>query len=141
MADESEIFWAGAWAFVHVAGFAIMLVLRRRSARQVRVAEDWQRHVPPSDQQEADDLVVLTRDRHRRNTALVIVAVSYLLLGAIVLASTIYPWLDTWVYRTLTRAILTAGEVVWVGSAWLSVTTGDRIAHAKTFSTRRSGEP
>lgn len=125
---DSEIFWAGAWALSHLAGLIIMLVLRRRSARQLRVAIDWQRAAIDAERRDADDLVMLTRDRHRRNTALLVVTFGYLVLGVLVLSLTIRPWLSPELYSMIARTILTVGEFVWIGSAWLSVAVGDRIA-------------
>jgi hypothetical protein len=125
---DSEETWAVLWALVHVVGMVVMLMLRSRSQRQVHVAEHWRAHAAPADHQEADDLVTLTRDRHRRNGALVILVSSDLLLGLLVLSYTITPWLDAIWYRAISRLILTAGEAVVVGSAWISVAVGDRIA-------------
>jgi hypothetical protein len=132
---DSELLWAVLWALVHVVGVVAVLVLRRRSARQLLVAEHWRAHAATADRQEADDLVLLTRDRHRRNGALAVVVVGYLLLGLIVVSYTLYPWLDGMAYRVISRLILTGGEAVLIGSAWASVAVGDRIA-AKTTRSR-----
>jgi hypothetical protein len=131
---DDELFWAVIWMLVHVIGIIAMLTLRSRSVRQVHVAEHWAEHAAPADQQEAHDLVLLTRDRHRRNNALVIVVGGFSLLGLLVLSYAIYPWIDgTW-YRIISRLILTIGEAVMIGSAWLSVIVGDRISQAKVGS-------
>lgn len=129
---DSEVFWALLWALVHVVGVTAIVVLRQRSRRQVRVAERWLAHAGSGDRQEAADLVILTRDRHRRNNALVIVVGSYLLLGILVLSYTVHPWLDADWYRIVSRLILTVGEAVLIGSAWASVVVGDRIARSAT---------
>lgn len=129
---DSELMWAAIWALVHVLGVAAVLVLRRRSARQLRVAEHWRAHAAPGDRQEADDLVLLTRDRHRRNGSLVVVIGGYLVLGLLVLSYTAYPWIDEATYRAISRLLLVIGEIVMVGSAWASVLVGDRIAHKTT---------
>lgn len=126
---DDELFWAVLWALVHVVGMVAMLVLRHRSQRQVHVAEHWRAHAGAADRQEADDLVTLTRDRHRRNNALVILVGGDLLLGLLVLSYTVTPWLDDVWYRAISRLILTLGEAVVIGSAWLSVVVGDRIAN------------
>jgi divalent metal cation (Fe/Co/Zn/Cd) transporter len=131
---DDELFWSAVWALVHVVGLIVMLVLWRRSRRQVRVAEHWRAHAAPADHRDADDLVTLTRDRHRRNGALVVVVGGYLLLGVIVLSYTLYPWLDGMAYRVISRLILTGGEAVLIGSAWASVAVGDRIATKTTRS-------
>lgn len=136
-----EVLWAGAWALFHATGLAIMLVLRHRSAHQIRVAERWRDRAIPEERQEASDLVALTRDRHRRNDALVVVAAAYLALGLLVLSWTIYPWITQDTYQIVARLILTGGEVVWIGSAWLSVMVGDQIAHAKRPETRSGDRP
>jgi hypothetical protein len=68
---DNELLWAVLWALVHVVGVVAVLMLRRRSARQLLVAEHWRAHAATADRQEAEDLVLLTRDRHRRNGALV----------------------------------------------------------------------
>jgi hypothetical protein len=129
---DNELFWAVIWALVHVCGVIATLVLRQRSARQLGVAEAWRAHAAPDDRQEADDLVLLTGDRHRRNGALVVVVVGYLLLGLLVLSQTISPWLDDVTYRVVSRLDLTTGEAVLIGSAWASVLVGDRIARKTT---------
>jgi divalent metal cation (Fe/Co/Zn/Cd) transporter len=132
---DNELLWAVLWALVHVIGVVAVLTLRCRSARQLLVAEHWHAHAAPADRQEAGDLVLLTRDRHRRNGALAVVVGGYLLLGLIVVSYTLYPWLDGMAYRVISRLILTIGEVVLIGSAWASVVVGDRIA-AKTTRSR-----
>jgi hypothetical protein len=129
---DNELFWAVIWALVHVCGVIATLVLRQRSARLLGVAEAWRAHAAPDDRQEADDLVLLTGDRHRRNGALVVVVVGYLLLGLLVLSQTISPWLDDVTYRVVSRLDLTTGEAVLIGSAWASVLVGDRIARKTT---------
>jgi hypothetical protein len=125
---DSEAAWALAWLATHVVGVVVMLVLRGRSYRQVLVAEHWRAHAEDSERDEADKLVILTRDRHRRNNALLLVTVGYLLLGLLVFSLTLKPWLDPRLASVLSRAILTIGEAVWIASAWLSVSVGDRIA-------------
>lgn len=128
---NEEVFWAGAWALCHVVGFVVMFILRQRSKRQLQVAREWKRIAIPEDQEEADELIVLTSDRHRRNESLLLVAFGYLMLGFIVLTFTIEPWMSPDIYKIISRTILTGGEIVWIGSAWMSVATGDRITARK----------
>jgi hypothetical protein len=130
MLDREE-FWAVVWALTHVVGVIIMLRLRSRSDRQVQVAERWAIRGEFDDPQDADDLVRLTKDRHRRNNALVIVTSSHLLLGIVVLSVTFYQWLDPIWYRATSRLILTASDAVLIGSAWLSVAVGDKLANQR----------
>jgi hypothetical protein len=125
---DSELFWAVVWALIHVAGVIAVLVLRSRSQRQLRIAEHWREQAAPPDRQEADDLVLLTRDRHRRNGVLVAVVGGYLLLGVLVLSYALDPWLDGAAYRVISRLILVGSEVALIGSAWASVVVGDQIA-------------
>jgi hypothetical protein len=129
---DSEEFWAVLWALTHIGGAIIMLRLRSRSVRQVHVAERWVTEGKFEDPQDATDLLRLTRDRHRRNNALSVVLCSYLVLGLLVLSMTFYEWLDPITYRALSRLILTGGEVVLVGSAYLSVMVGDDLAKQRT---------
>jgi hypothetical protein len=124
---NSEIFWAAVWALTHLAGLVVMLILSRRSWRQLDVAHRWRRSVTTRERRDADDLIVLTHDRHRRNMGLTLAALLYLVLGLLVVSASIHPWLDPDVFTTVARLILTAGEVIWIGSAYLSVTTGDRL--------------
>ena len=133
-----DVFWAGMWALAHAVGLVVMLVLRQRSARQVRVAERWRGRAAAGDREEAEVLVALTRDRHRRNEALAVVAGIYLALGLLALSVTLAPWLRGDAYRTIARATLVIGELIWIGSAWASVTTGDRIARVTAPEARSS---
>jgi hypothetical protein len=127
---DSDEFWAAAWALAHAVGLFAMLTLRHRSLRQVHVAEHWRAHAAPGEREEADDLVMLTRDRHRRNNALTIVIGGYFLLGVLVVSVAIEPWLDPALYRAASRLILIGGEAVLIGSAWISVRVGDQLARS-----------
>lgn len=128
---NEEVFWAGAWALCHVVGFIVMFILRQRSKKQLQVAQNWKKVALPEDMEEADELIILTSDRHRRNESLLLVAFGYFMLGFIVLTWTIQPWMSLDAYKIVNRTILTGGEIVWIGSAWMSVATGDRITKRK----------
>jgi Mg2+/citrate symporter len=119
------------WALIHVIGLAVMLVLRQRSRQQLQATEWWRDHAEEKDQQEAADLVVLARDRHRLVTALTLAAGSYLVLGVLALSMLALAWTTPLVYQVLARIILIGGEVVWIGAAYLSVLTGDRLSRTK----------
>src|SRR5678816_207703 len=123
---NSELFWVLVWALVHIPGLIAMVVLRRRSLQQLRVAERWHSQAAITDQPDARDLVLLTQDRHRRNGALVIVISGYLLLGILALIATLTELNGDW-YIISARVLLVGGEIVLVGSAWMSVLTGDQI--------------
>jgi hypothetical protein len=128
---DSEEFWAVVWALTHVIGVIAMLKLRSRSVRQVHVAERWATRKEFDDPQDAEDLVRLTRDRHRRNNALVVVVCSDLALGLLVLSMTFFDWLDPITYRAVSRLILTGGEATLIVSAWMSVIVGDQLSERK----------
>jgi PDZ domain-containing secreted protein len=134
-----NLFWSILWALTHLIGVVVTVVLRRRSGQQLRVARGWQAAAAPGERQEALDLVEVTRDRHRRNGALVITAVSYFALGVMVVSFVISPWLSLETYVVVNRVILTIGEWIWIGSAWMSVRVGDRITSDKAAPEQDEG--
>jgi hypothetical protein len=126
--SDSEELWSAAWMLTHVVGLVVMVILSRRSARQVQVSEHWLARAESRDKPDALDLVTMTSDRHRLYMAMTFTAGLYLVVGLLVFSQTVEPWLSMPSYRLINRTLLTIGEVTWIAAAWLSLATGEHLS-------------